>query len=98
MKDLNMTTARRTGCQSKKSSQQRQLLPRKEEVPDVQEPRRTGAGQDQRRVEDDINNEILHAGDEPHAGANNEKLSTRDITKNELPHAGANNEKLYTRG
>ena len=45
-----------------------------------------------------INNEILHAGDEPHAGANNEKLSTRDITKNELPHAGANNEKLYTRG
>ena len=36
--------------------------------------------------------------DEPHAGANNEKLSTRDITKNELPHAGANNEKLYTRG
>ena len=108
MKDLNMTTARRTGCQSKESSQQRQLLPRKEEVPDVQEPRRTGAGQDQRQVEDDINNEklstrdinneILHAGDEPHAGANNEKLSTRDITKNELPHAGANNEKLYTRG
>ena len=127
MKDLNMTTARRTGCQSKEKLTTTTAVAEKR-----RSTRRPGATQDWRwarsktirgRHQDDPTrnrptrgpiarnrprgtlspsrskwetNELLYAG------ANHEKLSTRDIS-NELlqvgdePHAGANNEKLSTR-
>ena len=110
MKDLNMTTARRTGCQSKEKLTTTAAVAEKR-----RSTRRPGATQDWRwarskmirgRHQDDPARNRprgTSTNESPHAGANNEKLSTRDIS-NELlqvgdePHAGANNEKLSTRG
>ena len=109
MKDLNMTTARRTGCQSKEKLTTTAAVAEKR-----RSTRRPGATQDWRwarskmirgRHQDDPARNRprgTSTNESPHAGANNEKLSTRDIS-NELlqvgdePHAGANNEKLSTR-